>query len=388
MPFVTLTVNPGNYISRCMMSWENMGPVEKSTYSNDNFQKLRTNMLNGVWDKEGCESCYFKEQNGLTSQRTKWLDREEKYLRETGIYEANKSINRNKIYHLYMNFNNICNFKCRMCGPHFSNAWIPDYNKMYEGKKQSFITPKQQVDVHKFLQEYGDELSDLRQIWITGGEPFMDNSVYEFFEQLENYCPLENINVTINTNASKVDTERLSNLHKLRKLHINVSVDSTHEYYTYMRGYNYTFDELDKKIRSFVELKQEQNNMLVTINGAFQIYNILNIEDFFHWANDVLRDDTAGFIEHRVLTGPSRFQARHAPQVLKDQSKEQVARLIEQFPDQFYLPDIMLELNKSADPVKVQEFCDWNGKVDNIRNEKVTSLLPDLFELWKQEGYL
>ena len=59
-----------------------------------------------------------------------------------------------------MNFNNICNFKCRMCGPHFSNAWIPDYNKMkvmgsYKGNitnnGQVWSQPKQQIDVDKFL---------------------------------------------------------------------------------------------------------------------------------------------------------------------------------------------------------------------------------------------
>ena len=48
--------------------------------------------------------------------RLKWLDREEKYLGETGIYEAHNIV-KNDIHHLYMNFNNICNFKCRMCGP-------------------------------------------------------------------------------------------------------------------------------------------------------------------------------------------------------------------------------------------------------------------------------
>ena len=50
MPFVTLTIHPGNFISRCMMSLDNMGPIDLNTYSNDAFQTLRANQLAGIWD--------------------------------------------------------------------------------------------------------------------------------------------------------------------------------------------------------------------------------------------------------------------------------------------------------------------------------------------------
>jgi len=92
MPFVTLTVNPGGTISRCMMSLENMGPISADTYSNEKFQTLRQNMLQGKWDEQGCNSCFRAEQNGYRSQRLKWLDREEKYLDEKGIYQNNLNI--------------------------------------------------------------------------------------------------------------------------------------------------------------------------------------------------------------------------------------------------------------------------------------------------------
>lgn len=388
MPFVTLTVNPGNFISRCMMSWIKMGTIEKETYSNENFQTLRKNMLEDKWDTVGCHTCYLKEQNGMSSQRTKWLNREEMYLGETGIYESNLSIERNKIYHLYMNFSNICNFKCRMCGPHFSNAWIPDFKKMNSEASHGSITPKQQVDVDKFLNEFGPELSNLRQIWITGGEPFMDDSVYRFFDNLEEFCELGNISVTINTNGSKVDIEKLSLLDKLKKLHINVSVDSTHEYYSYMRGYNFTFEQLDSTMRKLTELKQTQENLLVTVNGAFQLYNILNITDFFDWGNDVLNRYDAGWIEHRVLTGPAKLQARHAPDSLKKQSIAQVEKLIERFPRQFYLPDILKELHKSADKDEIKQFVEWTDKLDSIRSESVHDIIPTLYDDWRKEGLL
>ena len=80
MPFVTLAVNPNNWLSRCMMSNKNMGPIERDAWSNQNFQTLRTNMLAGIWDQNGCHSCWFKERNGQKSRRQRWREREEQYM--------------------------------------------------------------------------------------------------------------------------------------------------------------------------------------------------------------------------------------------------------------------------------------------------------------------
>lgn len=400
MPFVTLTVNPGNYIARCMMSLANMGPIERTTYSNDAFKTLRSNQLKGIWDKEGCSTCYHKEQDGQQSQRTKWLEREVKYLREEGIYKSNLNIERNKIYHLYMNFSNVCNFKCRMCGPHFSNSWISDYNKLTNNTKlltnsAKFLSDaddeyeyRKQVDVDKFLEEYGNDLSNLRQIWITGGEPFIDDKVFGFFDKLSYYSTISEIDVTINTNASKLEVNNLEYLKKLRRLHINVSVDGTDKFYDYMRGNNFTFNELDEKMKELVDLQSKQKNLLITVNGAFQIYNMINIDNFFTWAINVLGETDAGHIEHRVLIGPPQLRARNAPLSLKKESKKQVKNLISKFPTQFYLSDILDELNKNVDVNHINRFKVWNTELDKLRNQDIDCILPNLYDDWKKEGYL
>lgn len=381
MPFVTLTANPGNYVSRCMMSLGSMGPIDYNTYNNENFQTLRKNMLNGVWDEVGCESCFYKEKNGIKSQRQKWIEREEKYLGEKGIYENNLSIDRNKIYHLYMNFNNICNFKCRMCGPWFSNAWIPDWKKL--NSRNVPIPPKQQVDIDKFLNEFGSDLSDLRQIWITGGEPFMDDSVFKFFHKLQEYSDITKINVTVNTNASKLDVDKLHLLKNLKQLHLNISVDATGEIYNYIRAYNYDFEQLNKKINQIKQIKQD--NLLITVNGAFQIYNVLDVEDFFNWEANLLNDDGAHWIEYRVLTGPKMLQARHAPEYIKEKSREQIHKLIKKYPQQYYLPDLLTELDKKQDIEQVKEFINWNTNLDTIRNATELHIVGEIKEYWKDK---
>ena len=86
-----------------------MGTIKHDSWSNDKFTALRTDMLAGKWDEEGCKSCWFKETNGQKSRRNRWIDSELKYMGAENVYAQNLSVDRNTIKHLYKNFNNICN---------------------------------------------------------------------------------------------------------------------------------------------------------------------------------------------------------------------------------------------------------------------------------------
>ena len=365
MPFVTLAVNPNNWLSRCMMSNKQMGPITKEGWSNENFQELRSNMLKGVWDEKGCESCWYKEANGQTSRRNKWIKHQKRYTGGTDVYENNLSVMRNTIKHLYMNFNNICNFKCRMCGPHYSNAWIPDWKKLGYDMSADTRNPKQQIDVEKFLQEFGPELGDLFGIWITGGEPFMDNSVFDFFDKLKQYCDPTQLKVLITTNASKLDVHRLEELSGFKRLQIHVSIDATGDLYPYMRGYNYSWAEVNAKIKELYDTQQKYNFKL-SLNGTYQIYNMLNLEEFYNWC---LQFVDLEYMEHRVLTGPKHLQARHASYERKQKAMQQVDRLIERYPEHEYFYDIKKELTHDSVEKHKNYFVEWSTKLDQIRGE-------------------
>ena len=364
MPFVTLAVNPNNWLSRCMMSNHNMGPIEHASWSNDKFKTLRNNQLNGIWDQDGCKSCWFKEQNGQKSRRNRWVESELKYMGAENVYAQNLSVRRNTIKHLYMNFNNICNFKCRMCGPHYSNAWIPDWRKL-EMDKSEHIQEKQQIDVDKFLQEFGPELGQLHGIWITGGEPFMDNSVFDFFEKLKQYCDPQQLKVLITTNASKLDVHKLKQLQGFKRLQIHVSIDATGDLYKYMRGYNYSWQQIDTKINDLYQ-NQKTYNYILSLNGTYQLHNMLNLEDFYNWC---LQYVTIDYIEMRVLSSPKWLQARHATQVVKQKAQQQLKRIPARYQDYQYFDDIALELEADTDLHYQEKFVSWNKKLDEIRGE-------------------
>lgn len=263
-----------------------------------------------------------------------------------------------------MNFNNICNFKCRMCGPHYSNAWVSDWRKL-EMDHSDHIQAKQQIDVDKFLHEFGPELDQLHGIWITGGEPFMDDSVFDFFDKLKQYCDPAQLKVLITTNASKLDVPRLAELNGFKKLQLHVSIDATGDLYKYMRGYNYTWEQIDSKIK-LLHQQQKIYNYKLSLNGTYQLHNMLNLEEFYNWCLQYVDLD---WIEMRVLSGPKWLQARHATDRIKIQALCQLNRLRERFPEHQYFDDILKELNAEADLKYQKKFVTWNKKLDEIRGE-------------------
>ncbi len=221
------------------------------------------------------------------------------------------------------------------------------------------------IDVDKFLHEFGPELGELYGIWVTGGEPFMDNSVFDFFDKLKQYCDPAQLKVLITTNASKLDVPKLAELSGFKRLQIHVSVDATGDLYPYMRGYNYSWSEADAKIKELYNA-QYKYNFKLSLNGTYQVYNMLNLEEFYNWCLKYVAID---YIEMRVLTSPKQLQARHAPQHIKDTALNQVLRLQKKFPNHQYFEDIIKELHADIDLDLQEKFVVWSKALDNIRGE-------------------
>ena len=60
LPFNAISFHPTGALTRCMMSNIPMG----ESFDSVQMQQLRQDMLDGKWDKEGCISCWKKEEQG------------------------------------------------------------------------------------------------------------------------------------------------------------------------------------------------------------------------------------------------------------------------------------------------------------------------------------
>lgn len=346
IPFVGLSLHPMGFLSRCMMSEEVMSNSDEMDWDNPEFQRLRKSMLDGKWDSPGCDNCRMKEEVGAQSQRQNWLKNTIRKFPD-GTYD-NPQLTNNTVRHLFLNFNNVCNFKCRMCSPRYSNSLIPEHNQIVKDARQpngTWIKPelkglsfeeqkegtkhKNINNVIKFLETNRHRLKDITSIWITGGEPFIDNTMFKVRDILYEYANPEQIRMSITTNGSRCSVEDISTFDKFKQIHFDLSVDSVGPMFEYMRSAGiYTWEEMHTFINELAEFREKNKDwLLVSLNSTYQLYNAHLIKEFFEYTHNMLGPE---HVNMRVLVGPKKlgFQARNTPQHIKDIANKEIETLL------------------------------------------------------------
>ena len=314
---------------------------ENDGWNNLNFQNMRVNMLKNIWNTQNektsnadCGNCKEKETRGLLSQRQNWLTNLQ-HMFPNNTYKQAKNLINNQIYHLNLNLSNVCNFKCRMCSPNYSTALIPDFIHLEKQKapKRRFDPKgtKQIINLSDFLCKYGKQLLPLHSIWVTGGEPFMDDRLYDFAENLKSYTDVSKININITTNGSKLDIEKLKVFDEYKTIGINLSIDGTGRLFEYMRSagvfsWKEMLDNLEE-IDFWQITTKKKNHRVFSVNSSFQIYNAYNTYDFFKFFLPYIKKDD--WIEYRLLTNPYWLAAQHLPDYLKINVNTQLENLID-----------------------------------------------------------
>jgi|TARA_B110000908_G_C10257943_1_gene456951 MoaA/NifB/PqqE/SkfB family radical SAM enzyme len=318
VPFNTISWHPTGVVSRCMMSDAPMGDSHDSPL----MQELRQNMLDNKWDNHGCTNCLKKEQNGNRSQRMNWLHHD--FREGLGNPEpyTNPKLTGNDISHLFINFSNICNFKCRMCSSNYSNSLIPEHKHMsplfpQEYKMVNGSHSKNFNNINEYLEANPEVLKGITSIWMTGGEPFMDDSPYRLMELIEEYGHPEKIKMVITTNGSKLDFKKLDKFNKLKKVILDISIDAVGPMFEYMRSNGvFTWSQMEAtcdKLKQYKETNKEWFNF--QINSSYQLLNYDNTLDFIDFVYDHNADSNI-----RLVVFPEHLRAGNLPKSFKKQA--------------------------------------------------------------------
>ena len=86
-----------------------------------------------------------------------------------------------RIEAVHIRSTNVCNFKCRICVPETSSAWIAE-NKKHHLFKNKVEVVDDLLDDEKYAEELFSILKQVKQIWISGGEPLASATTLRFFE--------------------------------------------------------------------------------------------------------------------------------------------------------------------------------------------------------------
>jgi len=193
-PWIHQYVGPQGEVKPCCLydpNGEGIGNLKDNSLSdiwnNDITKQMRLDMLNGI-EVLGCSIC--NNRVGVTKvhrdeANSMWPDT----IDIVNSTLEDGTVPDHKLKYIDARFNNLCNFKCRTCSPHFSTSWHEDYENMHPGREVSDY-PKTMLipgntDDH-LLNEIMPHLAEVNKIYFAGGEPLMQIEHYKVLEELIN----------------------------------------------------------------------------------------------------------------------------------------------------------------------------------------------------------
>jgi len=198
-----------------------MGESIKKYLTGNELANLKQDLDSGI-RHPNCELCWKNEDAGMKSHRIK-------------VPRHNRGLQS-----VHIRLNNVCNFKCRMCGPAFSSTWAQ------ENKKHGyFVFENNQVTKDVLANEHYLftilKNSSLQHLSISGGEPLISDAHYKLLSFLIDNN-LTDITLGYSTNLSKLDYKNIDLLSlwsKFKNVNLEVSVDGWGDAVEYSRtGFN------------------------------------------------------------------------------------------------------------------------------------------------------
>lgn len=213
MPWVHMHAFPDGRTYPCCLAdyWHPVGDLRKNTmqevWNQEKYRTLRQNMLQGKSCKE-CTKCYEREQSGFFSMRYDANRNYGHHVAETDTTAADGTHPEFKIRYWDIRFSNLCNFRCRSCGPIFSSNWFNDHVKLYNRVPDVLGRDMARVeyaagDEDSILEQMEPHIPYLEQIYFAGGEPLIMKEHYYLLEKLIEYGKTD-VRIQYNTNFSEL----------------------------------------------------------------------------------------------------------------------------------------------------------------------------------------
>ena len=262
----------------------------KEHWNSDHMRSVRLRMMAGEELSE-CEVCDHKLLN-TDVYRSYWNQLFKDRVDEA--YESTDETGATTMQTISFDyrFNNLCNFKCRMCGDMLSSSWEAETRKNKTWTKDSqpwMASPLREQITHfqdtQVVQEFVDavETKTIKEIYWCGGEPLMWEMHWKAMQRIIELGFAKEVYVRYNTNLSRTSLKGIKLfdlLPEFQDWQICSSLDGTGEVGEYIRdGLNY-----EQWLRNFKEglavaktAREMRLDYTITMPGLLELKNMFDL---------------------------------------------------------------------------------------------------------------
>ena len=372
------------------------GLSDKQIGGTRHMRDIRQTMLKGAWPA-ACERCRLTEQTGGCSRRqaeNRHFESHVPWILENTDEQGFAPLRiRSRDY----NLGNLCNLRCRMCHPRASKLLLDEWNEAARPRLR--ISDKQAAEYENMTwynnQQLWDDFTahcrDLEHLHFAGGEPLIIPEVLKALEICVNEGVAGNIELTFNTNATKIPPRHRELWPQFKTVNLLCSIDAYGPLNDYIR-YPAKWTRLAHNLDIIDQHHEELNLGSATLSVTVQIYNIFHLHELIEYCQGRFKFiRTIPNLVH--LSIPDYFNIQHLPDDLKQLAAERLqalkTRLVLAGESEGLnqIDSVLAYLGTGEHSAYLMnEFKRVTAIFDRLRGESVTALVPELQTLMEESG--
>jgi radical SAM protein with 4Fe4S-binding SPASM domain len=393
LPWVHMHAYPDGRVYPCCLAdyWHPLGDLRKddmvTVWNQAAYKELRTNMLSNQPSKQ-CNKCYEQEESGFFSMR---YDANRNYGHHIAEVEQTREDGEHPEFNIRywdVRFSNLCNFRCRTCGPIFSSNWYNDHIKIYNTKPDVLGRPmnsveyagKNESDVWEQMQPH---IPHLEQVYFAGGEPLIMKDHYLLLEKLIELGKTD-VRLMYNTNFSELSYKGrhvFDYWKHFKTVNVGASLDASGSRAEVLRKGTDWQQTVENRERMLKEVPHVDFYISATVSAA----NVLHVLDFHREWTEL------GFIQAKdfnvnICQGPEWYRI----DILPEQFKREVVEPAYLKHLEWLRPQDKLEraTNGFASAINFMmakdnsqywdKFVAETAKLDRVRNEDFWQVFTEL----------
>jgi Radical SAM superfamily/Iron-sulfur cluster-binding domain len=346
----------------------------KDVYYGEASVTLRNQLLNGE-KPSGCNRCWINEDSNSESFRTFVKNRTQ--LKEF-VYVANWE--QNSLDNLVTSgvaFGNLCNLKCRICGPGASSKIAEEVLSTVDDKKSHpvYETLKntrwiKQKD-HNFWSDLSSTDLNIKFFDIGGGEPLISpQHMYSLKKFIEN-GRASDISLHYNTNGTVFNMEYVELWKHFKMVEIALSIDDIEDRLEYER-HGTGWSQIEKNLDDFINVRSD--NIKVELHSSINIQNVYYLPELIEWSKKKNFD----YVHFSSVVKPSFLNVSN----VTERARALILNKLTKYqPSNEYHQSLILKFVdslKNANCSDGKEFCKKMKELDTLRNESFSKVFPEV----------
>jgi organic radical activating enzyme len=329
----------------------------------------RQMMLNNQRNHSCEENCWPLEDKGAVSPR----------LWQQGNNKTHFEI-RTQPEILEIKLNDDCNLSCSYCCKDFSSAWrrdlvdqgnykintgdaryqLTDYDKIMMKVSQKEV--KNTAKFQTLLSEIKSFSSGLKEIVVTGGEPLLDNQLFDVLDAVTNSSAVINIYTGLGVELQRFQ-RMLDKIKKSPTALLSISAECTNKFYEFNR-YGNSWDDFVTRVE-MIKSSGVDFRFSTTITNL----TIFDLPTFIRT-----------FVDQRIGLVFANHPNMMAPYVLDADSKQRIMQDIKSLPER-YQEQIAQSIQAEPSELQRQQMSEFLKEYVTRRNLDV-SIYPRTFLEW------